>query len=196
MCVCVQISKVNSGKANLTTGGYGASVHLSNFFSLSVPYIQSSLGFAFRENEVDSPLTRLTAPFEADIWLMVNGILMISILLILLSKKLSRQWRHFIIGGRRNRTPILNMWNAVMGGPVLNPRMKHLKSFGTFARTLLLLWIMLWFVIRQSYQGALYKFLQRHQYSSAYDTLEKILESDCKVLVPPHTMKSIIDSNR
>lgn len=181
---------------NLTTGGFGASVILSKFFSLSFPYIQSSLGFAFRENEIDSPLERFMAPFETDIWYIIGGILIISIVLILLTKKLSRQWRHFIIGGRRNRAPITNMWNTVLGGPIINRRMKNLKSFGTFARTLLLLWIMLWFVIRQGYQGTLYKFLQRHQYSTAYNTIDKITKSDCKVLVPPHTPKSFIDSSR
>lgn len=184
------------GKANLTTGGYGASQRLWMVFSLSVPYVQSSLGFAFREREDQSHLARLTAPFQVHIWHIIIGLLIVSIVIILLTKKLPRQWRHFVIGGRRNRTPILNMWNTVLGGPICNPKMIYRRAFGTFARTLLILWIMLWLVIRSSYQGALYDFLQRHQFSNAYDTIEKITKSNCKLLVAPYTKLPGIDPSR
>lgn len=190
--------KVYNGKVNLSTGGYGSTIRNSILFSLSVPYVQSSLGFAFREREIDNPLTRLMAPFETDVWLSTLGLLILSMVAILLTKKLPRQWRHFIIGGRQNRTPILNLWNTVLGGPILNRRMKYRRTFGTFARTLLLLWILLWFIIRQGYQGTLYKFLQRHQYSTAYNTIDKITKSDCKILIAPAAPKSVysFDSKR
>lgn len=173
-------------------------MQLSTIFSLSVPYIQTSLGFAFREREIDSPLTRLTAPFQAQMWLIISGILIVSIVIILLTKKLPNKWRHFIIGGRQNRTPILNMWITVLGGPICNPRMANRRTFGTFARTFLILWIMLWIVIRSSYQGSLYDFLQRHRLSSAYDTIKKITDSDCTILIPQRTPQSLqsTDSKR
>lgn len=138
---------------------------------------------------VDSPFTRLTAPFPLEIWLMIGGTLAAAIAMILLTKTLSRKWRHFYIGGRLNRTPILNMWMTVLGSPVCNPRMTNRRSFGTFARTLLMLWILLWFVLRNSYQGSLYNFLQRHRFSSVYDTIEKIYEADCKILIPLFTSR-------
>lgn len=135
------------------------------------------------------------APFQDHIWLTISGVLIISIVMILLTKKLSRRWRHFFIGGRQNRTAILNMWTTVLG----NSQVINRHSFGTFARTLLMLWIILWFVIRNSYQGALYNFLQRHQFSSAYDTIEKIMKSNCKVVLSPNTppfVQSSFDPSR
>lgn len=128
-------------------------------------------------------------------WLLIGGTLSLSIGMILLTKKLPRQWRHFIIGGRRNRTPILNMWNTVLGGPICNSRMKHRRLFGTFGRTLLMLWILLWFVIRNSYQGSLYEFLQRHRFSSPYDTIEKIDDTNCKIFMPLHTPRVLQNNN-
>lgn len=189
------IFKLHDGTVNLTAGGYSATMRLSSIFSLSVPYLQSSLGFAFRENEVDSPFTRITAPFQMQIWFIICVTLVATVVMILLTKKLSRQWRHFYIGGRVNRTPILNMWITVLGGPVCNPRMTNRRSFGTFARTIMMLWILLWFVIRSSYQGSLYDFLQRHRFSSSYDTIEKINKANCKILIPLHTPRILQANN-
>lgn len=170
-------SKLLSGEVNLTIGGYVLSQERSRIFSGSNPYLQASFGFCFKQSDAYLPLRRLTAPFRILIWRIICVLLLLSMAIILLTKKLSPKWRHFIISGRINRDPILKMWTAVLGNPIT-----FKPNFGNFARTLTLLWILLWLIIRSSYQGALYTYLQSHRMSSPYDTLEKIQASDCKII--------------
>lgn len=118
------------------------------------------------------------APFRFGLWLVICGTLILAIAILLLSKWLAPKWRHFIIGGRLNRSPVLNMWTLILG----NPHIISGRHIGTFSRTLILLWIFLWFVIRNSYQGALYNNMQSRRFTSAFDSIEKIQQSDCKIL--------------
>lgn len=90
-----------------------------------------------------------------------------------------------------NRTPILNMWNSVLGNSIANKHIAYGKKFGILARTLLFYWIILWFILRNTYQGALYTYLQSNRVSSPYDKIEKVIESDCKIVIPP-TVDSFI----
>lgn len=151
----------------------------------SGPYLQSSIGFTFRvrEDRIVS-ITRILYPLQPYIWLTVSTILLFTIIVILMTKKLSSKWRHFLIGGQQNRTPLLNMWLTVLGKAIPNAHIANGRNFGTFARTLALLWILLWFVIRSWYEGALYSNLQRYRLSTSYDTIEKVLASDCKIITP------------
>lgn len=177
--------------ADFTIGGYILNKERAELFAASNPYLQASLGFCFREINAYTPLARLTAPFRYRIWWTICGFLAISTTVILLSKKLSKELRHFFIGGQTNRTPILNMWSSFLGNSIANPKMISGEYFGNFARTIFILWIILWFVIRSSYQGALYTYLQKHRLTSPYDTVDKIRESDCKIMSPLSSFNSI-----
>lgn len=151
-------------------------------FSLSEPYYQSALGFVYKENDGHiTEIVSLMTPLETNLWVAIVGILGAAIFIILMSKKLTQKWRHFYIGGRMNRTPILNMWTTVLGHPIANPRIATGQSIGNFSRTLIILWITLWFIIRSSYEGALYRFLQSRP-TSPFDTVEKVLTSDAKII--------------
>lgn len=184
----------------MSIGGYGISRPRTLLFSCTNPYLQASMGFGFKESDAYLPFTRLTAPFTIHVWIIICVLLLLSITIILVTKNLTQRWRHFIVGGKINRTPILNMWASVLGYPISNPRISNGgRSFGTFARTLTLLWIITWFVIRNSYQGALYTYLQSHRFTSAYDTIEKIRTSDCQILATPTALNfigGVIDRNR
>lgn len=189
----VLLIKVFNGDVNLTIGGFTLSLIRSKIFSCSNPYLQGSIGFSYKEVDAYVPFTRLTAPFTIQVWFVICILLIMSMMIILLTKKLTRQWRHFIIGGQVNRTPILNMWSSVLGLPICNWRICNGgRCFGTFARTLAMLWMIAWFIIRNSYQGSLYTYLQSHRVTSAYDTIEKIRTSGCKILATP-TVVSLMD---
>lgn len=189
-----------NGDVNVSIGGYGLNVPRSNIFLCTNPYLQASIGFAYKEIDAYLPFTRLTAPLTIQVWMLILTLLIISIAIILLTKKLTRRWRHFIVGGRKNRTPILNMWATVLGIPIPNSQISNGgQFFGIFARTLALLWIILWFVIRNSYQASLYTYLQSHRVSTAYDTIEKIRTSNCKIFASPAAFNfigGVIDRNR
>lgn len=160
------------------------------------------LGFAYILNEDTlTPLEKLLAPFGTRLWFSLAILIASAIIIILLTKRLKSVRRHFVIGGHINRTPILNMINSLLGGSIANPRMEgSQKYFGTFARTLAMLWFIWSLILRGSYQGALYNFLQHQVFSSPYDTIYKILHSDCKIIIMKSAIFSLdeykIDRNR
>lgn len=177
------LRKVYNGEVNVSIGGYIVKSERTRFFTFSAPYMHASFGFAFKEMDEYISIARLRAPFQLHLWAIIGTFLIISSAIILVTKKLNKKYRHFLIGGQMNRTPIFNMLTSLLGLPITNPRMTQSRHFSTFARTLTILWIFLWLVIRNSYQGALYTYLQSNRLSSPYDTIDKINKSDCKIMV-------------
>lgn len=168
----------------MTIGSYDPSLERIQLMSYSHPYMQHAYIFAYSKSKKNStPSTRLLAPFQYIVWISIAIILIASTLVILLSKKLSTRQRHFVIGGHVNRTPITNMLNVMIGNAVSNPKMKLRKYFGVFARTLFILWLFFWLIVRSSYQGSLYKYLQNQVLRSPYDTVEKVYLSGAEINV-------------
>lgn len=165
----------------------------SHYMMPSASYLQVTLGFAILPNEdVSTPLVRLLAPFTPHLWQSTGLCIFLAVVIISLTKKLTRRRRHFIIGGYLNSTPILNMWSTFLGGGIGNPRFARARYLKTFARSLLIIWLIGCLVLRGSYQGALYDFLQREILSSPLDTIAKINQSNCNLLVMS-TATSTID---
>lgn len=172
------------GNASMTMGSYALTAQRVAMMAHSKSYTQNTFVFVFTRNMViTTPLWRLMAPFQHYLWLSIVTLFAVSLLMILLSRKLSTRQRHFIIGGQMNRTPILNMINVVIGNMIPNPRMAQQQYFSVFARTLVILWVFFWIVVRNSYQGSLYGFLQTQRNNSPYDTVKKIHKSDAKINV-------------
>lgn len=166
----------------MTIGTHGLTLERALWLSYTRSYIQHNVIFAFAESNIfQGPLERLMAPFQSSVWISISILVVISTVVILLTKQLPRQQRHFIIGGYMNRTPIINMINGVIGNVISNRRMLHRRYFGTFARTLTLLWVLFWFIVRNAYQGSLYDHFQSHRTYSPYDTVEKVRNSNVTI---------------
>lgn len=168
----------------MTIGTYAMSCERIAVMSPSLSYMQHSFIFAFVESiETATPLAKLMAPFQNSLWISLLVLLIIAIIFILMSKKLTRRQRHFIIGGRRNRTPIMNMFSSLIGNTIPNQLMTKWSYFGTFARSLTIFWVFFWLVVRNAYQGQLYEHFQSQRVSSLYDKVEKVRNSTVKINV-------------
>lgn len=173
----------------------------NHYMLASAPYIQVSLGFGILPSEdISTPLEKLLAPFTMHLWQITSFCVVIAGIIIFTTKQISRPRRHFIIGGFLNRSPILNMWNTFLGGSIGNPRFSSARYLQTFARSLFIMWLLFGLILRGSYQGALYDFLQREILSSPYDTIAKINASDCNLMVAAASISSLdvfyFDRNR
>lgn len=175
--------KVKKGEANLTVGSYIRVEERNQILSPSDAYYHVQMGFIYKERrKILSPIATILTPFDASVWLTLVLILFLSIIIILMTKLLTRKWRHFYIGGRMNRGPVLNAWATVLGHSIENPQITSGRSFGNFSRTLTILWITLWFLVRSYYEGALYNYMQGVLPPPPYDTVEKALASNCKLV--------------
>lgn len=153
------MNSVLKGEANFTI----SLLSPDRFFlwTMSDAVLHFPFEFIYKEanSYFDYSITRLLAPLTPYVWYLVAAVILLTVVTILLTKKLTRKRRHFVIGGWMNRSPILNMWAIVLGLSIMNRRISKRKFFGTFARTLALFWMILWLIIRNSYQGQLYTYL-------------------------------------
>ncbi|XP_037046524.1 glutamate receptor ionotropic, delta-2-like [Bradysia coprophila] len=178
------IKMIVDQEANLTVGAYMRTPSRSHYMVPSESYIQVALGFAVLPSEdISTPMERILAPFTMHLWECTSLLVTLAVIIILITKTMTRRWRHFAIGGDVNRAPILNMWNSFLGGSIGNPMFATARYLSTFARTLLVIWSTGCLVLRGSYQGALYDFMQREDLSSPLDTISKINHSDCDLIV-------------
>lgn len=166
----------------MTIGLYTPNLERLTVMASTHSYMQTSFVFAFMRG-TRTPLSSILEPFQASVWIAIALLLITSIAIILFTKKLNRRRRHFIIGGRINRTPILNLINVLMGNVISNPRMKLSKYFSGFSRTLTLIWILFWLIIRNAYQGSVYDSFQSERVNSPYDTVEKVRRSDAQIYI-------------
>lgn len=168
---------------NMSMGAYLRNDERDAILSPSHPHMYVQMRFMYKEKFAKLTKIRcLLTPLNDNLWLLILAILFTVVLMILSSKTLSRKWRHFYIGGKMNRTPILNTWSAVMGHGIANSRIANGYSLSNFARTLIFSWVILWFMVRTAYESALYTFLQEYRPASPYDTIEKVFASDCKIV--------------
>lgn len=142
----------------------------------TIPYLQGNAHFAYQiHDEFESPLSRLLAPFSTPLWIFLAVFVATSMLIVLLTKHLPAQKRHFLIGGRLNRTPVFNMVHLMLDGSISNRYMlTQLRYFGTFSRSLTMIWILGFLIIRSAYQSSLYTYLQDQKLPSPYDTVAKV----------------------
>lgn len=180
----------------MTIGCYTATLDRITVMAFTHAYASNKFIFAFMESNVlATPLARLMAPFQAFVWISIAFLLSFSIFAILLTKQLSAEKRHFIIGGHVNRTPVLNMMSVLIGNAMSNPKiMEHEQYFGVFARTLFALWIFFWLIIRNSYQGSMYESMQNQRAKSRYDTVEKVQLSKVDIGLPRPLVASLPES--
>lgn len=185
---------VLTGEVQFNLGSLQRTKERSMYMLESDPLVYSSLSFVFREDNLYIPnIIKLVAPFKLHVWIIMGAIVLSAIILILLTKKLNVKWRHFYIGGRMNRTPILNMYAILLGKSIDNPRIANGYNIGNFAKTIVLLWILLWFVLRSCYEGVLYNKMQNYQNDIPFDTIEKLQASDCKVLMQTSVYPMVIN---
>lgn len=72
---------------------------------------------------------------------------------------------------------------ALIGNVIPNRMMAYPEYFSIFARTLTILWLLFWLIVRNSYQGSLYESLQSQRAKSPYDTVENVRTSGAKIHV-------------
>lgn len=131
-------------------------------------------------------IERLLYPFDRFIWLILVSLVATAFTLIY-SIHVHVRARAFFFGAG-NRTPFLNVLNIVFGGAItVAPRRN-------FARTILSLWIMCTFVLRNSYQGALYGFLSSEKPAQSLDTLDKLVEHNITIFTPRRLHRALIES--
>lgn len=145
-------------------------------YSVSIPYFHASLIYAIPQGRLYTSLEKLVFPFRFRVWIGVAVLLLSAAFLTFILKFLARKIRDFVFGSN-NSAPLLYTVNICLGiAQYQIPRRN-------FARTMLLIMLFTWFVIRNAYVSTLFGFLQREQRMPPLYRLDDIEEADNKVYV-------------
>ncbi|XP_053699478.1 uncharacterized protein LOC128746455 [Sabethes cyaneus] len=138
---------------NFTIGYWAVTYSRNRFMGSTFPYYTSLMVIAVPPGEPYSSLEQLYLPFKSLIWIVVGTFLGLAGLMIVLINLQTSTVRNFVFG-RAVNTPTLNTFNVFFGGSLTRLPGRN------FSRTLLTFWLLYGMIIRTSYMGSLFKFLQ------------------------------------
>ena len=173
-----------NGKANLTIGLFGTNTYRGyDTLTNTIAYFMVKVVFGVPRGRQVSNLEKLFLPFRYLIWSSIvfcfgSGFLLVLGLQLFRyhNERRGREVRRFVVG-RRNPHPLLTMLNVWLGNSV------HKLPGRNFPRFLLMMWVLLAFVLRSAYQGALFDILRLKKSIAPVDTLEKMVEAKYQIYV-------------
>lgn len=135
---------------------------------MSITYAQAALVLVVPPGREVIAILKLMGPFDNSIWLVVSGMMFMAIILTTILKCQPREVQNFVFG-ERNRTPYMNIINVVVGLPVLQSPGRN------FSRWILMMFVILWLIMRSLYQAFLFKDLQATPRSLPVQSIEESL---------------------
>lgn len=147
---------------------FSKTIARSEAFTSSMTYAQSPLIMVVPPGQEKSSFSKLLNTFDAFVWQLFGMIIIFIIVFILILKCQRRRIQDFIFG-RRNRTPLLNVMNVIVGLPFPNGPSRN------FSRWILMMFILMLLVLRSLYQSSLYKDLQSTERNLPVKSVEESL---------------------
>ena len=165
------IEMVMTGKVNLTIGYYTSSPLRNTMMSASSVHYTSNLVWVVPPGRQLTSLEKLIKPFSATLWKAVIILLIISFFIVSVIGWLTITIQNFVFG-RNMKTPNLNIINVFFGGSLVQTPTRN------FARTILCLFMLYCLIIRSSYQGALFKYMQMDSRTPVKENIDEMIEAD------------------
>lgn len=171
------LKMVKKSDSNVTIGCMLTQFDFRNDFSLTFPYYHTHLVFINWPKLRYSALEKLFMPFELPVWLMLL-LLYITVFKIILLLMCFPEVRYYIMGST-NRSIAMDFLNILLGNAIarIHQRISIRTIFGFLMLGTL--------VLRSSYQGSLFRFLQSQKTSHDIDTLEELIEIEYPVFTYP-----------
>ncbi|XP_037921282.1 uncharacterized protein LOC119658090 [Hermetia illucens] len=166
------------GDGNFSLCGVALTYERSQALTGGYTYFVTGLVFALRPEKLYSSLYRIFFPFSLEIWFFLAFFFLTASIILTLFKIVKKNYRAILLG-RGNHSPFLQMLGLALGNPVA-----FVPNYN-FARTLFILWIITTSVLRTSYQGVLFDFLQKKEYRQSPNTIKEMIDSGHIPYLPP-----------
>lgn len=161
---------LRKGEVNLTMFAIVNTIERSKRFTSSFPYAYTSVVFTTPHGPPYTPLEKLLLPFDSPVWACILIVTVATLIVtIYVNGCCSTVWQDFVFGNQ-NQTPFLNFINITLGGVVTQAPVRN------FARTIFLIWLLGSLILRSSYQGALFSFIQSQKSAVEIESLDKLAE--------------------
>jgi hypothetical protein len=174
------IGDVVSGRAQITIGRLYLTFYRLQVADSSISYFSFPEIFVVSPGKMLSDFEKLLQPFDSTVWLMLLAIFVtaISVTIFLNAKKLQK-YQSFVYGSDI-KYPLNSILVAALGGS------HHKLPKRNFSRFLLMMFLVLCLVLRNAYQGSLYKFLQSEERKKTADTIDDIVEQEYEFYISPY----------
>ncbi|CAO1394437.1 unnamed protein product [Diamesa hyperborea] len=164
------IEMVMTGQVNLTIGYYTSSPLRNTMMSASSVHYTSNLVWIIPPGRQITSLEKLIKPFGPILWKAVIILLIISFLIVTVIGFFSITIQNFVFG-RNVRAPSLNIINVFFGGSLVQTPTRN------FARTILCFFMLFCLIIRSSYQGALFQYMQMDSRTPVKENIHEMIEA-------------------
>lgn len=168
--------KVFEGEADITIGAFGFSKSRNEYLQYTNPYYYTPIIFALSMPRPYTSIEQLFFPFKYIIWSCIGAMFSIGLVVVVFLKYVGNTKSLAFVVGKRNRMPFMNMINTFFGGSI------QLSPKRNFARYVFMIWMIGCIVLRNSYQGTLFTFLQQPKAKPVPSTLNELLEKNCTIL--------------
>lgn len=118
-----------------------------------------------------SALEKLQQPFQRKVWAAFGFFVVAAILTAVFIKRFTNRRLQILFFDRNSSSPVLQMVVVIFGGS------QHKLPRKSFARILLMSFVIICFVFRSSYTGALFKFLQSDGHRKDYETIDELIDA-------------------
>lgn len=153
---------------------------------LSAPFISSEHTFLIPCGEPYTPLEKLILPFEPEVWMWFLIFMGSGIVVIFIIKFTPKRVQVLVFGGGVD-TPTLNLFQAFFGiGQIALPD-------GSFARYLLMMFILFCLVIRTAYQGIMFNFMQADMRKPEVQSIEEMITKNFTFYVSEEVSQRVFD---
>lgn len=170
------LGEVLNGRADVAIGRYYLLIERIQIADSSFAYYSFPNVFVISPGKDLTNFEKLLRPFKSLVWISLLATLMLALVVVLILNYKLKKYKSFVIGTDVQH-PVLNILIGVLGGaqPTLPKR--------NFARFLLALFLMFCLVLRNAYQGSLFKFLQSNEKVQDIQTVHDMIEQNYKMFM-------------
>lgn len=157
-------------EVDFTIGMFSKTANRNRNMLSSVTYYLSPFIMVIPPGREYSALDNLFRPFAWQVWIVLVAMTLTAVTTVLCIKRSSSKHVQSLLIGHNNRNPIMNLYQVILGSPTAYlPR-------GDFARYILMMFMLFWFVNRTMYQGFLFEFLQSNAREPEVKTISEMIK--------------------
>lgn len=157
-------------EVDFTIGMFSKTANRNRNMLSSVTYYLSPLIMVIPPGREYSALDNLFRPFAWQVWIVLVAMTLTAVTTVLCIKRSSSKHVQSLLIGHNNKNPIMNLYQVILGSPTAYlPR-------GNFARYILMMFMLFWFVNRTMYQGFLFEFLQSNAREPEVKTISEMIK--------------------
>lgn len=170
------IAKLLNNESDIIFGDYFLKLDRLQFFDASQAYLSSKLIFLIPAALKLTSIEKLLQPYGKDVWIAVTVSCTLGALIVLKLKTMSPfVWS--VAFGANVSSPLTNMIQIVLGSGVPTLPLQ------TFPRFILAMFVLFCMIMRCSYEGSLFKFLQSDGSVQQIRSFDDIIEKNYRIFI-------------